>query len=691
MRSILTVVGLSLFFIVAISGVLIAQKQRQTKEAVAPTAPVSRPSAAEPAASNACQKTFDVAFTPGNPISSTYACNADCTSDSQCSAVDSKQICYRPTPGVGADAWTVWLDSSEAVSASVGSGQATSFDAFIQPDGSIKQYVVKGGKLYVRIGTVDATTNTVTNWTAWDGPNPALSGATGAGTLTSFAAFALPNDPSTVRQHAVKGGQIWYRDGINNADWTAWADVTSNITGDSSAGTGTITSFASYVMSNNSVKQYLVRGGTLYVGTSTPGSWVANTATYVNTSTPGSWVANTATNGFGSGDFTSFSAYIQPDGSTMQFFIKGGSLTKRDNAGGKCRVSTIPEAVNCKETVLPGVASCTSKTAATIAGVAIAPTTPLKKGQEFIYKITVTGSTPAAQNVIVTDTLPASLSFVGPLNDPLVKYDETTRKVSATYLTVDSTPKILEFTVKVSATAAFGSDIKNTATVTTDAGNPSTCGIVTHKVETENPTYACNSACTSNAQCQTVNNDYICDPDQGNRCRLDTNRGSATCTAPPKTYTCNATCDTDENCKSYNVSYKCFPAGGTTGKVCRLATNETSVSCNNPSSPPPVAAIGCNQTCVTNADCSNSTQICYDTALVGQTAGKVCRLANYVNSSTCNSPTGTTVAQTPPTTTTGGQPALPAELPQTGPEEWLNWLKAGLITLGVGAALLLLL
>ena len=37
------------------------------------------------------------------------------------------------------------------------------------------------------------------------------------------------------------------------------------------------------------------------------------------------------------------------------------------------------------------------------------------------------------------------------------------------------------------------------------------------------------------------------------------------------------------------------------------------------------------------------------------------------------------------------QPTLPASLPVTGPADWANWLKAGLATLGVGAALLFLL
>lgn len=57
----------------------------------------------------------------------------------------------------------------------------------------------------------------------------------------------------------------------------------------------------------------------------------------------------------------------------------------------------------------------------------------------------------------------------------------------------------------------------------------------------------------------------------------------------------------------------------------------------------------------------------------------------------------TTVVYVPPTTTQKGgvvvteapQPTLPAELPVTGPEDWPNWIKAGLAFLSVGALLFL--
>ena len=672
MKSILTVVGLSLFFIVAISGVLIAQRQSQVKEAVAPNVPVSQPSAATPVTpTNACQKSFDVAFTPGTNTPAAYACDAPCTDDYQCKDTTkggkAEYICYRHTAGTASD-WVSWLNISEAAVISGNTGYLTSFTTWNQPDGSIKQYAVKGGKLYVR--TSDAAG---TNWSALI-ENSAVD-RTGTGTLTSFSTAKLRNN--TYEQHAVKGGVIWRRTSPDNSNWgDPWVDHTSFV---SAHGTGVITSFSQFIQPDGILKQFYVRGGKLLVREhSTAGGWTE-------------WAENSALD-VGTGDYTSFSGWEQKDKSIKQFAVRGGVLYARDNAGGKCRLSTLPTAADCKAVVAPGVASCTSKKAFTdystvTTATEITADTPLKKGQEFVYRITVAGSTPEAKNVTVSDQLPTSLAYVGPVGDSVITHSNGL--VTATLLTVGATPRVIEFKVKVAAAVADGADIVNEATIKTEGANPSDCS-VSLKVESKQMTYACNSQCTDDSQCKAVNADWVCASDQGNRCRLDSNRGSDSCTPRPQTYACNSSCDNDEQCKSYNVSYKCYPAGGTTGKVCRLATNETNASCNNPSAPPPVPAVGCNTTCSTTADCSNSNHICYDTALVGQSSGKVCRLANYVNSSTCTSPS-TTTTYTPPTDTKGGQPALPAELPQSGPAEWMAWLKAGLITLGVGAALLLLL
>lgn len=191
------------------------------------------------------------------------------------------------------------------------------------------------------------------------------------------------------------------------------------------------------------------------------------------------------------------------------------------------------------------------------------------------------------------------------------------------------------------------------------------------------PTYSCDAECTSDAQCQTVNADYVCSSDDGNRCRVDSNRGSASCEPAPNTYACNSSCTTDAQCQTANSSYLCYNGN------CRLSSNQTASNCQPPTIVQPSPTIGCNQTCVTNADCTNENHICYTTA----DGSNRCRLDNYVNSETCTPP-GTVTTTTP---VASGQPQLPEQLPETGPREWGQVIMAGIGIILAGAALLLLL
>ncbi len=157
---------------------------------------------------------------------------------------------------------------------------------------------------------------------------------------------------------------------------------------------------------------------------------------------------------------------------------------------------------------------------------------------------------------------------------------------------------------------------------------PTPTGQLTSTPTPTTTAYGCNKACSDDSQCKTVNSNYVCSIEHGNVCRLEGNRGNTDCETPGATNT-----------------------------------------------PTPTAAIGCNDSCVTNADCANPAHICYQT----NTGAKVCRLDSNPDSVSCSP----AYAQ--------AQPTLPPSLPQTGPEDWALWLKAGLVTLGLGAALLLLL
>lgn len=105
--------------------------------------------------------------------------------------------------------------------------------------------------------------------------------------------------------------------------------------------------------------------------------------------------------------------------------------------------------------------------------------------------------------------------------------------------------------------------------------------------------------------------------------------------------------------------------------------------------PNPTLAASCNEPCTTNADCSNSQHICYSVS----STNNVCRLGSNPTNDNCQPPQPTT----PPTATPRPavqpttQPPMPTALPETGPEDWLNYLKTGLAILGVSMALLLML
>ena len=211
---------------------------------------------------------------------------------------------------------------------------------------------------------------------------------------------------------------------------------------------------------------------------------------------------------------------------------------------------------------------------------------------------------------------------------------------------------------------------------------------------TPTTTYSCNADCTADSQCQAANANYVCASDYGNKCRLDTNRASTGCQPAANTYACNSSCTTTAQCQTVDSHYVCATDYGS---KCRLSSNLTATNCQPAIYVTPTPALGCNDVCSSNADCANPDYICYQTP----DGSNHCRLDNYPNSDNCTQPKQSVITPTPAQTTQAiaqantvtaqGQPTLPASLPVTGPADWANWLKAGLATMGIGAALLLLL
>lgn len=319
-----------------------------------------------------------------------------------------------------------------------------------------------------------------------------------------------------------------------------------------------------------------------------------------------------------------------------------------------------------------GVASCISKEVYAVngstVGAKLASNATVQAGTTLQYRVNLSAAAMTGGSVTVTDTLPSNIELVDKLD---FDYNTSTRVLSKT-LAAFSGDKALNARVRVSTTAPAGT-ITNTANVktaltsgqATEFGGSCSVAIVV-------PAYGCNTSCTTTEQCQASNADYVCSSSNNNRCRLKDNESSETC--QPKTFACNSSCSTDAECQSVNGNYSCVST--TDGNRCRLTSNQTATNCQTATTTPtPTPAVGCNQKCVNNADCSNPDHVCHSTG-----SESVCRLAADVNSTTCS--VSTPIAEV--------QPAPPVELPQSGPENWSNWLKSGLVVIGIGAMLLLL-
>jgi len=327
-----------------------------------------------------------------------------------------------------------------------------------------------------------------------------------------------------------------------------------------------------------------------------------------------------------------------------------------------------------------GTAQCQMKEAYTTftsnGGVKIANESVINPFQEFVYKLTMKATEQTAGVATVVDVLPAVLEYIASTDAPIALThanltDGRTQLTATIPQFGASETKAIEFKVRVKDNGVLG-DISNQASVTTagvTGGTPVYC-TVKHTI----PAPICNQGCSTDAQCQQANVNYVCDS-ASKTCRLDSNRGSASCTG----LACNGDCSANADCAPLGDNFFCSTEYG---KKCRIKANPGAANCQlQKTQPTPTPAIGCNDVCTSNADCSNPDHIC------STDNGGRCRLDTYPNSSSCSIPSNPGTYPPP----VGAQPTLPAELPQSGFEDWAEWLKAGVVILGLGGLLLLLL
>lgn len=675
--------------IAGIAGILIAQRQQVVEGPVAPNAPSSQPAAAgneipEPEQRTVCSVPFTVnPITPPTPgsakcISKTAKIAGTTTNLTAASKVPPGTVIeYSITVGpTGNSTTSVVISDTLPTQLEYKTASAKLNGGTVAP--SVLPGASNGNVLTYNLGGPAASKQNVITYQA------TLKSTTPA-TVTSFTnAVKVVSNPNTATATTDLSCKLSIGVQVPPAAPTGVAKCESKVaynTATTPASKYTTTGTNVSMVQRNGIIEYQInvtaekttKGPVVVTDTLPPElDYVANSSSWTGTVPP-----------TGTGKVITFNLGVMAqDGKKQNITIKYKAKVKADaqikSFANAVKVVTNGEAATadntCKATlkVAPvGVAQCVSKFVANSAGAVIAENTTITKGDVISYKIKVAATQTTTGPVVITDVLPASVTYDSAVTTG-VTYTAATRTVTANLGVMGdiatNKEKTIEFKVKINDNAAPG-DFTNTASVTTSGANADTCPV------TMRVAYACNVGCTTDDQCKSIGSGYICSTDNGNTCRLADNPSSSSCNGQNPSYSCNSSCENDTQCQTSNSNYKC--ADTNEGKRCRLKDNESQSSCTVASTPTPTPTIGCNALCASNADCTNPQHICATTS----DGVDRCRLAEYPESQSCVQP-GTPVAS---------QPQLPEELPVTGPQDWVNWLKAGLVTLGIGAVLLLLL
>lgn len=318
--------------------------------------------------------------------------------------------------------------------------------------------------------------------------------------------------------------------------------------------------------------------------------------------------------------------------------------------------------------------------------------TQFEPGEVVVYSFEVRNTGDLPTTIIATDNLNVtggnaddfSYQFLDS-NCGRDAYSASTRTL--TCVAEDLGPNQTQtFTFRIRLSSNIDSElvVQNLVSLSIDDEQMSGCGIEIN-IRPDQPA-RCNEPCSVSVDC--AESDHVC-IDQV--CRLESNPTSPTCQEPSPTPSpspspspsptpvvspsptpvtqalCGEYCSRNSDCAQGD--HICY------FNQCRLATYPDRTNCTEPSQPvttvvnePPVVA-GCNQTCRANSDCANSSHLCFE--------GR-CRLESYPASTSCTIPSAP------------DQPKMPAELPRSGSDNLMNWIKVGIGILGAGALLLLL-
>lgn len=265
------------------------------------------------------------------------SCNASCSSSVQC-ADSANKFCSTQFNYLG------WKDDSSYIQSIqyilppssqilTESGSNTTLNQYMDLDGTLRQHLVKNGKVFYRTHTVHFGWDRY--WIDVTGDYASVGSSFG-GQIIGFNSYIRPNT-SITEQHLLRrngdSSRIYARNS-ESGTYSQWQDVTNNIT----AGSGVLTSFTSYAHRDGYIVQDMVRGGRLWERTNLSG-WLPWQDITGNLDS----CTGTTEGKCGTGTILSFERSIKENGADIMHLFREGNKNysmEASPADKKCRLKT---------------------------------------------------------------------------------------------------------------------------------------------------------------------------------------------------------------------------------------------------------------------------------------------------------------------------------------------------------------
>jgi len=654
-KAIFAVIGLILFFAVALGAVLVSQKQRISRAPVAPTAPESRPAAyIEQGA--ACTLTFDV-----GELDCNSTCDPNALPDA-CTGANANWSCENTYS---------WSDPV-AVDALPGSGDMQALSTYSLPGSFYQQKFWRGNQAYRRNIPIINSRLDWGNASDWENVESGTD-LPGSGNVQALTIYRLP-DGSNYQEAVWRDGQGFIRNipvSGNLLNWDGAADWSNPVALTVLPGSGDFQAQSVYPLPNGThYQQAFWRGNQ---GSVRQIPIVSNQLDWGNVT---AWSDPISFSGIpGSGNGQALSTYRLPGGQYQQGVwrdnwgysrtipVESNAIQWSEITDYRCRLTSYPSTSNCTEPGVTPEAGCGAS----------CNILQCESGFECIAATdgsycslpaytTACGTADSSNSLELCCTEPTPISC-GQNCEGGTCEEGLECVVSATSGSFCAQPAYVDTCTEASNIQSIPANYEfcctgPTITVTpTDTLTPTPTAT---PVPGECGSNCEETACEGNLECiVAVDGSYCSETVYTSVCATaDSNNAIALCCTEP-------------------TATPTPPPGSTPTPTWPPGTTPTPTPTWPPGTTPtptiPVAVVtpppGCNDTCTSNAECTaaNSRYICYNSR---------CRLDSNPENEYCQE---------------GQQPVLPTALPQTGPSDWVNALKAGLGILGIGALLLLLL